>query len=712
MSSEYTRRGQLWSKHASWHLPKAPRMSIVQLEKQMGYGTSIHLQGLEHVTAILNKFDVDPRRGFLPSQDPLQRLPYARYHLWEDLGDDLPKLLGARLGQAREPLRQLPVLATDKLVTDAELRRAHLLLCLFAHAYVWGGPQPIDVIPEGIARPLWEVSKRLGMPPVLGHPSIVLYNWRRLDSEADICMENLSTLNNFFDGRDESWFYLITVEVEARGAWSIVPIMLSIDAIQRYNEEQEHRRHRRKSRAGSNLSVTSEDEQQKGSECDLNESFDMTDYDPLDRRLLTHDEGDDPTTVAMAGEFGGHPFDEEALIGELSPTRVATYVTVQLKKVAKAIQGMNDSLSAMREGCHPFIFYHRVRPFLSAWKHNPTLPQGVIYEGVSEIRQQYYGGSAAQSSLLPFLDIALGVSHSSTKSQDFLLSMREYMPRAHREFLGYIESVACLRTFVVESLKNHGIEPDTRSDEPSPPSVSFSTQPQPPSSSSMQDLIGTPQSPAAFYWAAQQQQQEQQQQQQQQLQQQEQQLAAAASAAATAAAATNGTALTAEAAARRAKEKKVWLALRDAYDECIDNLQTFRTCHISLVADYIMAQQKNDKHGKPVSRASSTDNLEASAGGKGTGGTDLMKFLKPIRDNCGKCLLTTPVSRPGTEEPTTDVPADDEPYTKDNGRSEDIDLYRGAAYPTGRMLYTIPVDNGWNSVVGTTSGGSWSYSSQ
>ena len=41
---------------------------------------------------------------------------------------------------------------------------------------------------------------------------------------------------------------------------------------------------------------------------------------------------------------------------------------------------MVDSLENMREGCHPFIFYHRVRPFLSAWKHNPTLPLGVIYE--------------------------------------------------------------------------------------------------------------------------------------------------------------------------------------------------------------------------------------------------------------------------------------------------------------------------------------------
>jgi hypothetical protein len=194
ITADYARRGQLWSKHPSWVLD-APRQSNAKI-----YGV-----GVGHVIAILKKYDVDPVRGFLPSQDPLQRLSYARYHLWEDLCDDLPKLLGARLGQARGPLSRLPVLSIDKLQTDEELRRAHLLLCLFAHAYVWGGPEPIEEIPEGIAVPLWLVSQKLGMPPVLGHPSIVLYNWRRLDIEGDICMENLSTLNNFFDGRDESW---------------------------------------------------------------------------------------------------------------------------------------------------------------------------------------------------------------------------------------------------------------------------------------------------------------------------------------------------------------------------------------------------------------------------------------------------------------------------------------------------------------------------
>ncbi len=75
------------------------------------------------------------------------------------------------------------------------------------------------------------------MQPVLGHQSIVLYNWRRLDPNRGVCMENMATLNNFFDGRDESWFYLITAEIEAEGIGAILPMMLAMDAILRFREQ-------------------------------------------------------------------------------------------------------------------------------------------------------------------------------------------------------------------------------------------------------------------------------------------------------------------------------------------------------------------------------------------------------------------------------------------------------------------------------------------
>lgn len=69
------------------------------------------------------------------------------------------------------------------------------------------------------------------------------------------------------------------------------------------------------------------------------------------------------------------------------------------------------------------------------------------------------------------------------------------------------------------------------------------------------------------------------------------------------------------------------------YDDCLRNMAAFRGSHMKLVAEYIIAQQK---HGIP-----SKNTIGATAGGKGTGGTDLMKFLKPIRDNISNSVVAS-----------------------------------------------------------------------
>ncbi|CAN0029704.1 unnamed protein product, partial [Sphacelaria rigidula] len=58
----------------------------------------------------------------------------------------------------------------------------------------------------------------------------------------------------------------------------------------------------------------------------------------------------------------------------------ARVVVAALAVAQKGIKDMQGALSRMPEGCHPLIFYQRVRPFLSGWKANPTLPNGVLYE--------------------------------------------------------------------------------------------------------------------------------------------------------------------------------------------------------------------------------------------------------------------------------------------------------------------------------------------
>lgn len=55
------------------------------------------------------------------------------------------------------------------------------------------------------------------MPPLLTHTSLVLHNWHRLDPSGPVRAENLACNCRFLGGLDETWFYIATVEIEARG---------------------------------------------------------------------------------------------------------------------------------------------------------------------------------------------------------------------------------------------------------------------------------------------------------------------------------------------------------------------------------------------------------------------------------------------------------------------------------------------------------------
>lgn len=397
----------------------------------------------------------------------------------------------------------------------------------------------MDYIPENIAIPLWEISKRLDVPPLLCYFDIVLHNWRRLDDKATISMANLATLNNFFDGRDESWFYLITVEIEVIGAEAIVPL---------YQSNRDIKNFKARNRSVNPLAGSMTGYESRMDDCNSKEFWELIE-------AISH----------------------------------------RLQCVAVVVASMTRSLAQMREGCDPYIFFHRVRPFLAGWKSNPAVPNGVRYLGVKERWedrnkdevaagsapprsraisdesavmsvnkdhqdvlyvnsendkypfQSFSGGSAAQSPVIPFLDIALGVDHSahdaSSNSNRFLHSMRSYMIKSHREFLEHCERESFLREFVLECencfIKQHSSR-NSSSPSPSPQQIKDITK------------------------------------------------------------------------------------MIVAYDTCLKNLSLFRTGHINLVAEYIMAQQKN---------GISKNAIHATAGGKGTGGTNLMQFLKPIRDN-------------------------------------------------------------------------------
>lgn len=103
-----------------------------------------------------------------------------------------------------------------------------------------------------------------------------------------------------------------------------------------------------------------------------------------------------------------------------------------LKQVLPVCQDLLAALRKMYEYCDPTIFYNQVRGFFDSFEN-------VEYEGTTPTIRSYSGGSAAQSSLLQFLDMVVGIDYGQTPSRKFLLDMRNYMPFPHRTFLHFIE---------------------------------------------------------------------------------------------------------------------------------------------------------------------------------------------------------------------------------------------------------------------------------
>lgn len=122
-----------------------------------------------------------------------------------------------------------------------------------------------------------------------------------------------------------------------------------------------------------------------------------------------------------------------------------------LAKVEGAINNMFATLKRMPERCDPYIYYHRVRPYIHGWKNHPDLPDGLIYENVMEYDgqpQQFRGETGAQSAIIPSLDAMLGIGHAEDMLRTYLMEMRIYMPPEQRAFIKSLEARGSVRGFV------------------------------------------------------------------------------------------------------------------------------------------------------------------------------------------------------------------------------------------------------------------------
>lgn len=197
-------------------------------------------------------------------------------------------------------------------------------------------------------------------------------------------------------------------------------------------------------------------------------------------------------------------------------------ITSCLKKALEVFHQIHEYVD-------PDLFFNVLRIYLSGWKGNAKMPEGLLYEGFWDTPKMFAGGSAAQSSIFQCFDVLLGIQHSSDEasSAEFLQEMRTYMPPAHQKFLHSLESKPSVREFVLS-------EGDD--------------------------------------------------------------------------------------------------SLLAIYNECVDAMVSLRNYHLQIVAKYIVIPAKQSKNTQPSEEPSESEN-------KGTGGTDVMKFLKSVRDTTKAALL-------------------------------------------------------------------------
>ena len=125
-----------------------------------------------------------------------------------------------------------------------------------------------------------------------------------------------------------------------------------------------------------------------------------------------------------------------------------------LNRIVIAMKKVNEIFARMPEKCDPYIYYHRVRPFIFGTKDNPDLKNGLIYKGEFKNQPQFFRGeTGAQSSIIPSLDGALQITHTKDHLRHYLNEMRDYMPPKHREFMEVLEKNSQVKKIIKGSKK-------------------------------------------------------------------------------------------------------------------------------------------------------------------------------------------------------------------------------------------------------------------
>jgi len=184
-------------------------------------------------------WQVTTESGFLITPDPLTDLGMIDSGLDEEItetlesiAEDLPDLIIS--GYLHDVLDNLPAFDLSPVLgrDDRILERLHLLYTYFVNAYVHMGETTAHNIPAGIAIPTVWLSEQVNRPPMLSYADMVLNNWRRIQTDGDLSLENLDLLQTFTHHYDEQWFFLVHVAIEAQAGILLIALKEAHQAVE------------------------------------------------------------------------------------------------------------------------------------------------------------------------------------------------------------------------------------------------------------------------------------------------------------------------------------------------------------------------------------------------------------------------------------------------------------------------------------------------
>ncbi|EST08059.2 Indoleamine 2,3-dioxygenase [Kalmanozyma brasiliensis GHG001] len=376
-------------------------------------------------------FDVDVRSGFLPPEAPVRRLGGVHAEQWENALDEAKRIPlmqgggGATITQHqrllarrwRRALREMPVLPlSEELANDIRFaRRGHVVLSFLAHFYIHS------------------------QPPKASDAAIPQRSWLNVFSRKSV--EELQDEQDLVD--ELAGKYLRRVPAAIAVPWVQLSQKLDLPPVLTY--------------ATTVLWNWEYVDASRGLEPDnmrIVETFTATpsEHHFFFTSLLIEARG------VEALELMRVSLDEAFVADRVARRRIAGY----LNRLAVVLKDLTKLLHDVRNGCDPKIFYWGIRPwFVGSDTVDKGEQVGWHFEGVDAegVKRVFSGPSAGQSSMIHAIDVFLDVDHTRRKERlnrpaatatsdargadaTFMERMSLYMPGHHRAFLSHLRNVS------------------------------------------------------------------------------------------------------------------------------------------------------------------------------------------------------------------------------------------------------------------------------